>query len=65
MTSLDILPLTLKHLLSQGMYSKVENVLFREAERSPGMNISSIAEDFYNILLSKSEEELLNHNLPR
>ena len=65
MTSLDILPLTLKHLIRQGKYSEAEDVLFREAERSPGKNLSSVAEDFYNILLSKSDEELLEHNFPR
>ncbi|MBB6631422.1 DUF6483 family protein [Clostridium algidicarnis] len=63
--SLTILPITLKNLILKGEYNKAENVLFNEVTKHPSKEVYSIAEDFYNILLSKSDDELIKNNFSK
>jgi hypothetical protein len=57
-SSQDILPILVKRLVLEGKYNEAENIIFDELNRNPSTEIYDIAKNFYNILLSKSDEEL-------
>lgn len=65
MSKNDILPVLLKRLVLQGKYNKAENVLFDELDKDPSDNIINIGKDFYNMLLLKSDEELIKANFSK
>lgn len=65
MSGEDILPILLKRLVLQGKYNEAENILFEELHRSPSNGLVNIGKDFYNLLLSKSDEELIKASFPR
>lgn len=61
----EILQILLKKLLLEGKYNEAENILFEELNKNPSTNLVDIGKDFYNILLSKSDEELIKGNFSR
>ena len=63
--SLNILPITLRNLIYKGEYNKAENVLFNEVRKNPSIDVYNIAKEFYNTLLSKSDDELIKNNFSK
>lgn len=63
--STSILPILLKRLVYEGEYNKAENILFNELKKNNSEEMQVIAEDFYNLLLGKSNEELKKNNFSR
>jgi hypothetical protein len=61
----DILKIILKRLVYEGEYNKAENILFEELNKDNSEEMYQIAVDFYNMLLEKSEEELLEKSFTR
>jgi hypothetical protein len=61
----DLLPILLKQLVLQGKYNKAENILFEELSKNPSNDLLDIGKNFYNVLLSKSDEELDKANFSR
>ena len=63
--STSIIPILLKRLVYEGQYNKAENILFNELKKNNSEEMQIIAEDFYNLLLEKSDEELNRNGFPR
>jgi hypothetical protein len=61
----DILKIILKRLVYAGEYNNAENILFQEINKNSTQEIYQIALDFYDLLLEKSDEELLERNFTR
>ncbi|WP_291578923.1 DUF6483 family protein [Clostridium sp. UBA6640] len=65
LSSEEILHILLKKLVFEGKYNEAENILFEELHKNPSNDLISIGKDFYNILLSKSDEELIKGKFSR
>jgi hypothetical protein len=63
--SADMFQMLLNRLVSEGNYNKAENMLFNEFNNNSSYETYQIAEDFYNLLLKKSDEELHGGNFSR
>ncbi|HHD2754277.1 TPA: DUF6483 family protein [Clostridium perfringens] len=61
----DIFWITLRGLISKGKIDEAEDMLFREAEKNPSMEVYEIGEKMYNLLYKKSEEELEKYNFSK
>ncbi|ELC8441484.1 hypothetical protein QYB59_000483 [Clostridium perfringens] len=61
----DIFWITLRGLISKGKIDEAEDMLFREAEKNPSMEIYEIGEKMYSLLDKKSEEELKKYNFSK
>lgn len=64
-TEKDILPILLKRLVLQGKYNEAENILFEKLHKNPSKGLVNIGKDFYAMLLSKSDDELIKANFSR
>lgn len=64
-TSVDLFPLILKRLIYEGNYNKAENILFEELSKNSSYEMYQIAVEFYNELLRKSDDELINCGFSR
>ncbi len=60
--SSEILRIILKSLITKKEYNKAENVLFEEIEKNKSEANYKVALDFYEELLEKSNEDLLENN---
>lgn len=60
--SSEILRIILKSLITKKEYNKAENVLFEEIEKNKSEANYKVAIDFYEELLEKSNEDLLENN---
>lgn len=65
MSEKDILPILLKRLVLQGKYNEAENILFEELYKNPSKDLIIIGKYFYDMLLLKSDEELVKANFSR
>ncbi|WP_461612056.1 DUF6483 family protein [Clostridium sp. Marseille-QA1073] len=65
LSSEEILQILLKKLVLEGKYNEAENVLFEELNKNPSDDLVNIGKDFYNDLLSKSDEELIKGDFSR
>ncbi|MBS5938725.1 hypothetical protein E5347_13925 [Clostridium sartagoforme] len=63
--SSELLRIILKSLISKKEYSKAEDLLFDEIEKSKTEAIYKIAVDFYEELSEKSDEELRENNFSK
>ncbi|MDZ4992655.1 hypothetical protein GNF80_06655 [Clostridium perfringens] len=61
----DIFWITLRGLISKGKIDEAEDMLFRETEKNPSMEIYEIGEKMYSLLYKKSEEELEKYNFSK
>lgn len=61
----DIFWITLRGLISKGKIDEAEDMLFREAEKNPSMEICEIGEKMYSLLDKKSDEELKQYNFSK
>lgn len=61
----DVIQIVLKHLINRGEFNKAENIIFEEISKNNSQELYSIAINFYNLLLEKSDEELENANFTR
>lgn len=61
----EIFPILLKKYILEGKYNEAENILFEELRKNPCKDLVDIGKDFYNMLLSKSDEELIKANFSR
>lgn len=61
----DIFWITLRGLISKGKIDEAEDMLFREVEKNPSMEVYEIGEKMYNLLYKKSEEELEKYNFSK
>lgn len=61
----DILWITLRGLISKGKIEEAEDILFKEAEKNPSMEVYEIGEKMYNLLEKKDEEELRKYNFSK
>lgn len=60
-----ILPIILKKLVLEGKYNEAENILFEELHKNSSNEVINIGKDFYDMLLSKSDEELMKAGFSR
>lgn len=65
MTSTDMFKIILNKLFYSGDYNKAEDLIFEELEKNNLPEIYESAEEFYNSLLKKSDEELCKNNFSR
>lgn len=65
MSSTDIFKIMFNSLYNKGNYNKAENIVFYELEKNNSPELYEIAFDFYNLLLKKSDEELLKSNFSK
>ena len=63
--SSEILRIILKSLITKKEYNKAENVLFEEIEKNKSEANYKVAIDFYEELLEKSNEDLLDNNFSK
>jgi hypothetical protein len=63
--STDLLQLLLKRMVYEGEYNKAENLLFEELEKNKTKSIKDAGINFYNMLLEKSDEDLIKNNFSR
>jgi predicted hydrocarbon binding protein len=63
--SSEILRIILKSLIVKKEYNKAENFLFEEIEKDKSEANYKVAVDFYEELLAKSDEELIENNFSR
>nr|WP_261851535.1 DUF6483 family protein [Clostridium folliculivorans] len=63
--STDLLQLLLKRMVYEGEYNKAENLLFEELEKNKTKSIQDVGIKFYNMLLEKSDEDLIKNNFSR
>lgn len=63
--SSEILRIILKSLITKKEYNKAENVLFEEIEKNKSEANYKVAIDFYEELLEKSNEDLLENNFSK
>ncbi|MDU7885789.1 MAG: DUF6483 family protein [Clostridium perfringens] len=57
--------ITLRGLISKGKIDEAEDMLFKEAEKNPYIEIYEIGEKMYSLLANKSEEELKKCNFSK
>ncbi len=65
MGSIGIFKVVLKSLYNKGNYNEAENLIFHELEKNNSPEIYEAACTFYNLLLKKSDEELLKNNFSK
>lgn len=65
LSSEEILNILLKKLIREGKYNEAENILFEELNKNPSDDLVNIGKKFYNVLLSKNDEELIRGNFSR
>lgn len=65
MNSMDIFRMMFDKLFHEGNYNKTEDLIFNELEVNSSPEVYAIALEFYNLLLEKSDEELLKSNFSR
>ena len=63
--SSEILRIILKSLIDKKEYNKAENFLFEEIEKNKSEANYKVAVDFYEELLEKSDEDLIENNFSR
>lgn len=63
--SSEILRIILKSLIAKKEYNKAENVLFEEIEKNKSEANYKVGIDFYEELLEKSNEDLLENNFSK
>ena len=63
--SSEILSIILKSLIAKKEYNKAENVLFEEIEKNKSEANYKVGIDFYEELLEKSNEDLLENNFSK
>ncbi|MGG7057887.1 DUF6483 family protein [Clostridium nigeriense] len=63
--SSEILRIILKSLIVKKEYNKAENFLFEEIEKDKSEANYKVAVDFYEELLTKSDEDLIENNFSR
>ena len=63
--SSEILRIILKSLIVKKEYNKAENILFEEIEKNKSEANYKVAVDFYEELLDKSDEELIENNFSK
>lgn len=61
----DMFKMMLKSYYGKGDYNRAENLIFNELQHNNSPEVYELAVDFYNSLLSKSDETLLKNNFPR
>lgn len=61
----DIFKIVFNKLVREGNYNKAEDLIFDELEKTNSPKVYSIALEFYNSLLKKSDEELVKYNFSR
>lgn len=61
----DMIAIILKRLVYEGDYNRAENILFEELSKNNSPKMLQVANNFYNLLLEKSDEELSNNNFSR
>lgn len=61
----DILWITLRGLVSKGKIGEAEDMLFREAEKNPSMEIYEIGRKMYGLLDKKNDDELRKYNFSK
>jgi len=65
MGSTSLLPILLKRFVYSGQINKAEDMLFDEIKKNKSEQIYKIAEDFYEMLLDKTDEALKKANFSR
>ena len=63
--SSEILRIILKSLMGKNEYNKAEDILFEEIEKNKSEANYKVAIDFYEELLEKNDEELLENNFSK
>jgi len=63
--SVEILRGVLKRLIAEKSYSKAEDVLFSELENKTSEEIYNIGVEFYNLLLEKRDDDLIDGNFSK
>ena len=63
--SSDTLFIFLKKLVFEGKYNEAEDLLFKEVNKSPSEELYNVGIKFYNLLLEKTDEELMKMNFSR
>ena len=63
--SSEILRIIIKSLLVKKEYNKAENILFEEIEKDKSEGNYKVAIDFYEELLTKSDEDLRENNFSK
>ncbi len=63
--SSEILRIILKSLMGKKEYNKAEDILFEEIEKNKSEANYKVAIDFYEELLEKNDEELLENNFSK
>lgn len=63
--SSEILRIILKSLIVKKEYNKAENFLFEEIEKNKSEANYKVAVDFYEELLEKSDEDLIENNFSK
>ena len=61
----EILAIILKKLTYEGKFNEAENIIFDKLEKEPTKELCKVASEFYNTLLTKSNEELLLNNFSK
>ncbi|MGL4773227.1 MAG: DUF6483 family protein [Clostridium sp.] len=61
----SMLYIMVQKYLNQGDYAKAEDMIFQELETTNVQEVYEIAEDFYNELLKKSDDDLEKGNFSR
>lgn len=61
----DILPILIKRLIYENKYNEAEDIIFEELYKNPSIEIYDVAKNFYDALISKSNEELEKANFKR
>ncbi|MBE6052774.1 MAG: hypothetical protein E7212_02500 [Clostridium sartagoforme] len=63
--SSELLRIILRSLIDKKEYNKAEDVLFEEIEKNKSEANYKVGLDFYEILLSKKDEELIENNFSK
>ena len=63
--SSEILRIIIKSLLVKKEYNRAENILFEEIEKDKSEGNYKVAIDFYEELLTKSDEDLRENNFSK
>ena len=65
MDSTDIFKIMLNKYYYEGSYDKAEDLIFNELENNKSIEIYELGIKFYNELLKKDYDNLIDGNLPR
>lgn len=65
MSSTDIFKIMFKSLYNKGKYNEAENLIFLELEKNYSPELYDIALNFYDLLLKKSDDQLIKNNFSR